>query len=157
MPQVIWLKPGTIKTYRFLVRRLASLMDAAGVTPRNLTMELAAQLVSAEERNRREPNKCQNIAGADQSYSAHANGVLRLRSRVAWLPSQLHQDRRWTSARFAHLRQRGLLAISCTKVVGGCFIAATLTSLGVLQRAHLSQGWPPRRMRRPCPCYRRGE
>jgi site-specific recombinase XerD len=55
-------KPGTIKTYRVLVRRLASLMDATGVTPSNLTMEMAARLVSDEERNRREPNKCQNIA-----------------------------------------------------------------------------------------------
>jgi integrase/recombinase XerD len=55
-------KPGTIKTYRVLVRRLASLMDATGVTPSNLTMEMAAQLVSAEERKRREPNKYQNIA-----------------------------------------------------------------------------------------------
>src|SRR5438094_3067079 len=37
------------------------------------------------------------------------------------------------------------LARSCTKVVGGCFIAARLTSLGILQRAHLisSQGRPP--------------
>jgi hypothetical protein len=50
-----------------------------------------------------------------------------------------------TSARLAHLRQRSRLAISCTKVVGGCFIAARLTSLGALQRAHLisSQEWPP--------------
>lgn len=55
-------KPGTIKTYRVLVRRLESLMDAAGVMPSDLTMEMAAQLVSDEERNRREPNKCQNIA-----------------------------------------------------------------------------------------------
>ena len=44
-------KPGTIKTYRVLVRRLESLMDAAGVMPSDLTMEMAAQLVSDEERN----------------------------------------------------------------------------------------------------------
>src|ERR1700758_1880412 len=45
----------------------------------------------------------------------------------------------------AHLRQRSRLARSCTKVVGGCFIAARSTSLGVLQRAHLmsSQGKTP--------------
>src|SRR5207244_303140 len=45
----------------------------------------------------------------------------------------------------AHLRQRSRLASSCTKLIGGCFIAARLTSLGGLQRAHLisSQGWPP--------------
>src|SRR4051812_46728390 len=45
----------------------------------------------------------------------------------------------------AHLRQRSRLARSCTKVVGGCLIAARSTSLGVLQRAHWisSQGKPP--------------
>jgi len=45
----------------------------------------------------------------------------------------------------AHLRQRSRLARSCTKVVGGCFIAARSTSLGVLHRAHWisSQGKPP--------------
>jgi hypothetical protein len=45
----------------------------------------------------------------------------------------------------AHLQQRSRLARSCTKVVGGCFIAARSTSLGVLQRAHLisSQEKPP--------------
>lgn len=55
-------KPGTTKTYRVLVRRLASLMDAAGIGPEELTAEKAAQLVHDEERNRREPNKYQNIA-----------------------------------------------------------------------------------------------
>jgi hypothetical protein len=35
----------------------------------------------------------------------------------------------------AHLRQRSRLARSCTKVVGGCFMAAKSTSLGVLHRA----------------------
>ena len=45
----------------------------------------------------------------------------------------------------AHLRQRSRLARSCTKVVGGCFITARSTSLGVLHRAHWisSQGKPP--------------
>jgi hypothetical protein len=44
-----------------------------------------------------------------------------------------------------HLRQRSRLARSCTNVVGGCFIAARSTSLGVLQRAHRisSHGNPP--------------
>jgi hypothetical protein len=43
------------------------------------------------------------------------------------------------------LQQRSRLARRCTKVVGACFIAARLTSLGVLQRAHVisSQGKPP--------------
>src|ERR1700732_2025821 len=45
----------------------------------------------------------------------------------------------------AHLRQRSRLARSCTKVVGGCFIAARSTSLGVLHHVHWisSQGKPP--------------
>src|SRR3984957_13067263 len=45
----------------------------------------------------------------------------------------------------AHLRQRRRLARSCTKVVGGCFMAARSTSLGVLQREHWisSHGKPP--------------
>src|SRR3984957_21306731 len=45
----------------------------------------------------------------------------------------------------AHFRQRSRLARSCTKVVGGCFMAARSTSLGVLHRAHWisSHGKPP--------------
>jgi hypothetical protein len=45
----------------------------------------------------------------------------------------------------AHLRQRRRPARSCTKVVGGCFMAARSTSLGVLQREHWisSHGKPP--------------
>lgn len=61
-------KPGTIKTYRAVVRSLASLMQANGVAPERLTAELAARLVRDEERRRREPNKCQNIA---RRFAAH--------------------------------------------------------------------------------------
>jgi hypothetical protein len=64
-------------------------------------------------------------------------------SKVAWLPSQLYRvaERRPT---LVHLRQRSRLARSCTKVVGGCFMAARLASLGVLQPApDLQPGWPP--------------
>jgi hypothetical protein len=44
-----------------------------------------------------------------------------------------------------HLRHRSRLARSCTKVVGGCFMAARSTSLGVSQREHWisSHGKPP--------------
>ena len=52
----------TIKTYRVLVRRLASFMEARGIAPEHLSAELAAQLVHGEERHRHEPNKCRNIA-----------------------------------------------------------------------------------------------
>ena len=36
-------KPGTIKTYRVLVRRLASFMEADGIAPERLTADLAAR------------------------------------------------------------------------------------------------------------------
>jgi site-specific recombinase XerD len=54
--------PGTIKTYRVLLRRLASIMETRGVAPEHLTVAIAAELVAGEECNRREPNKCKNIA-----------------------------------------------------------------------------------------------
>jgi len=60
--------PGTITTYRVLVRRLARLMDATGIAPEMLTMELATHLVRNEERHRHEPKKCQNIA---RRFAAH--------------------------------------------------------------------------------------
>ena len=55
-------KPGTVKTYRVVIRRLASFMEAGGIAPEQLTVDLAAQLVRGEERDRHEPNKCRNIA-----------------------------------------------------------------------------------------------
>ena len=55
-------KPQTIKAYRVLLTRLLSLIEAAGISPQDLTAERAAELVRNDERNRREPNKCQNIA-----------------------------------------------------------------------------------------------
>lgn len=55
-------KPGTIKTHRVLIRRLASLMEAGGIVPEQLTLDLAAELVRGEERHRHEPSKYRNIA-----------------------------------------------------------------------------------------------
>ena len=55
-------KPQTIRTYWGLLKRLVSLIEAAGISPQDLTAEGAAELVRDDERNRREPNKCQNIA-----------------------------------------------------------------------------------------------
>jgi hypothetical protein len=55
-------KPGTIKIYRVLIRRLATIMEARGVRPEDLTVELAAELVRGEERTTLEPHKCANIA-----------------------------------------------------------------------------------------------
>ena len=55
-------KPQTIKAYRTLLRHLASLIQAAGLSLSDLTSEQAAALVRSEERKRRQPNKCQNIA-----------------------------------------------------------------------------------------------
>ena len=55
-------KPGTIKTYCVLIRRLAMIMEGRCVGPEDLTVELAAALVRGEERKTREPHKCANIA-----------------------------------------------------------------------------------------------
>jgi hypothetical protein len=42
---------GTIKTYRVLIRRLAVIMEEAGVRPEDLTVELAAELPPAAIRS----------------------------------------------------------------------------------------------------------
>lgn len=55
-------KPETIKTYRVLIRRLGRIMAERGIEPTNLTVEVAAELAKDEERNRREPHKCANMA-----------------------------------------------------------------------------------------------
>jgi integrase/recombinase XerD len=55
-------KLGTIKAYCGLIRRLGSIMQERGIRPAGLTVELAADLVKGEERNRREPHKYANIA-----------------------------------------------------------------------------------------------
>ena len=55
-------KAGTIKIYRVLIHRLAIIMAKRGITPEDLTVELAAKLVQGEERKKREPHKCANIA-----------------------------------------------------------------------------------------------
>jgi len=60
--RVLSYTPGTIKTYRVLVRRLATMMEAQGLAPSCLTTELAADLVRGEERKAREPHKYANIA-----------------------------------------------------------------------------------------------
>lgn len=52
----------TIETYRVLLKRLVSRIKAARISPQDLTVERAAKLVRSDERIRREPNKCQNIA-----------------------------------------------------------------------------------------------
>src|SRR5215471_6605798 len=55
-------KAGTIKIHRVLIRRLAMIMAKRGIRPEDLTVELAAKLVQGEERKKREPHKCANIA-----------------------------------------------------------------------------------------------
>lgn len=55
-------KPQTIKAYRVLLTRLVSRIEAAGISLQDLTAQRAAELVRNDARNRREPNKCQNIA-----------------------------------------------------------------------------------------------
>lgn len=55
-------KPQTIKAYRVLLKRLVSLIQSAGISLQELTSERAAELMRSDERKRREPNKCQNVA-----------------------------------------------------------------------------------------------
>lgn len=55
-------KPGTMRTYRVLLNRLISLIDATGISPADITAECAADLIRSDERERRRPSKCQNIA-----------------------------------------------------------------------------------------------
>lgn len=55
-------KPQTIGAYRNLLNRLASRIKVARISPQDLTAERVAKLVQRDERNRREPNKCQNMA-----------------------------------------------------------------------------------------------
>jgi site-specific recombinase XerD len=63
---------GTIKTYRVLIRRLAVIMEEAGVRPEDLTVELAAKLVRGEERKTLEPHKCANVA---RRFTEHLIGI----------------------------------------------------------------------------------
>ncbi|MGK2952402.1 MAG: tyrosine-type recombinase/integrase [Thiobacillus sp.] len=97
-------KPDTIKTYRVLLRRLASLMGAAGIAPEELTAQKAAQLVRGEEHYRREPNKCQNIA---RHFAAHLvdSGVV-----AAPIPTarQIARQKLRTDYEEYLVRQRGL-------------------------------------------------
>lgn len=55
-------KPQTIGAYRALLKRLALRIKTARISPQDLTAERVAKLVQRDERNRREPNKCQNVA-----------------------------------------------------------------------------------------------
>lgn len=92
----------TITTYRALIRRLGAFMDAGGIVPEVLTMDVAAQLVRNEERNRNEPNKCQNIArrfvehlidlGVAQAPVPTSQQIARQRLRVAY-EDYLHRQR----------------------------------------------------------------
>jgi site-specific recombinase XerD len=54
--------PGTITTYRILIRRLVAILVERGLKPENLTVELAAELARCEERNRRRPHQYANMA-----------------------------------------------------------------------------------------------
>ena len=55
-------QPDTIRTYRVVLRRLASMMDSAGIAAEELTMDLAARLVRDADHDQRRPNKRQNVA-----------------------------------------------------------------------------------------------
>jgi site-specific recombinase XerD len=55
-------KSGTIKIYRTLVHRLATIMESHDLAPSGLCPERAAELVRGEERKASEPHKYANIA-----------------------------------------------------------------------------------------------
>ena len=77
---------GTIKGYRVLIRRLAVIMEERGIRPEYLTVEMAGELVQDEERKRREPRKCANIARRLVGYlSTSAWWQRRRRPRSKWL------------------------------------------------------------------------
>jgi integrase/recombinase XerD len=97
-------KPGTIKTYRAVIRRLASFMEADGIAPEQLTADLAARLVRGEERRRREPNKCQNIA---RRFAAHLIDLGVAPAPVP-TPQQIARDALRRDYEEYLLRQRGL-------------------------------------------------
>src|SRR3546814_6046597 len=64
-------KPQTIKAYRGLLKRLLSLIEAAGISPQDLTAERAAELV----RNDLLPKALQVITGVRGSYGVLRGGV----------------------------------------------------------------------------------
>src|SRR3546814_2489252 len=64
-------KPQTIKAYRGLLKRLISLIEAAGISPQDLTAERAAELV----RNDVLPKALPVITGVRGWYGAPRGGV----------------------------------------------------------------------------------
>ena len=97
-------KPGTIKTYRVLIRRLATIIEARGVRPEDLTVELAAELVRGEERTTLEPHKCANIA---RRFTEH---LVELGVAIALPPTSKQIARQALRHSYEDylLRQRGL-------------------------------------------------
>jgi len=96
--------PGTIKTYRVLVRRLAMMMEARGIVPASLTVERAAELVRGEERKAREPHKCANIA---RRFAQHLID-LGVASAPSPTPQQIAREKLRRSYEDYLHRQRGL-------------------------------------------------
>src|SRR3546814_8648250 len=71
-------KPQTIKAYRGLLKRLISLIEAAGISPQDLTAERAAELV----RNDVLPKALPVLTGVRGWYGATRGGV----AQPAWPP-----------------------------------------------------------------------
>ena len=97
-------KPQTIKAYRVLLTRLVSLIEAAEISPQDLTAERAAELVRNDERNRREPNKCQNIA---RRFVAHLITSGTVPAPVA-TPGQMARAALRVDYEESLVRQRGI-------------------------------------------------
>jgi site-specific recombinase XerD len=97
-------KAGTIKIYRVLVRRLATIIEAQGLSPSCLSPERAAELVHGEERKASEPHKCANIA---RRFAEHLIDIGVAPSPPP-TPRQIDRENLRRGYEDYHLRQRGL-------------------------------------------------
>jgi integrase/recombinase XerD len=97
-------KSGTIKIYRILIRRLATIMESHDLVPSCLSPERAAQLVRGEERKASEPHKCANIA---RRFAGHLIDI-GVVSAPSPTPQQIARERLRHDYEDYLRRQRGL-------------------------------------------------
>lgn len=97
-------KPRTIEVYQALLQQLVSLIEAAEISPQDLTADRAAALVRSDERRRREPNKCQNIA---RRFIAHLVDSGMVPAPIA-TPEQIARDALRVDYEDYLVRQRGI-------------------------------------------------
>ena len=97
-------KSGTIKIYRVLIRRLATVMESHDLAPSCLSPERAAELVRGEERKANEPHKCANIA---RRFTEHLIDI-GVASAPSPAPRQIARERLRHDYEDYLRRQRGL-------------------------------------------------